>query len=228
MSEIRIVSADELRDAVRFEELIEPVSLAFERSSAGLAQNGLFTLFPAKGPDMGDVFVKGGALPGYPVFIVKVSPWFAINRDRGLPQGGMVAVFDANTGHTLAMLDEQHYLSDIRTAAAGALAARTFAPKGTKTAAVLGAGTQAYWQSQALHHERPFETLLVWARDPARSATLVTSLRERLPEIELRVSSDAESTVREAEIVITATPAREPIIRGDWLRPRAAPDGHGR
>lgn len=217
MSGVRIVDADALRANVRFEDLIEPVSMAFQQSSAELADNGLIMMFPAERHDLGDVYVKTGALRGHTIYIVKVSPWFATNLAQGQAQGGFIGVFDSRTGHTLAILNEEHYLSDIRTAAAGALAARTLAPTNVRTAAVLGAGVQAYWQPQALHHERPFETLLIWARHLEKAEHLKTRLIEKLPNVEIRVSSDLERTVRSADVLITATLAREPLVHGEWL-----------
>jgi ornithine cyclodeaminase/alanine dehydrogenase-like protein (mu-crystallin family) len=218
MRGLRIISAGELRANVCFEDLIEPVSTAFQQSSAGLAENGLIVMFPAARPDLGDVYVKAGALRGHAVFVVKVSPWFAANRDRGDGQGGFVAVFDTNTGRTLAILVDEHYLSDIRTAAAGALAARAFAPDHVRTAAVLGSGTQAYWQPQALYRERPFHTLVVWGRDSQKAEALTARLQPELPNVEMRVSTDLEATVRGADVLITATSSVHPLIRGEWLR----------
>lgn len=215
---VRIVNADELRAKVHFEQLIEPVSTAFQESSAKRAQNGLIVMFPAERPELGDVYVKTGVLSGHKVYIVKVSPWFAVNLESGQPQGGFIGVFDSQTGHTLAILNEEHYLSDIRTAAAGALAARVLAPERVCTAAVLGAGVQAYWQPQALYRERPFRRLLVWARDPNKAAGLKARLVEALPNVEIQVSGDLEGTVRAADVLITTTPARQPLVRGAWLR----------
>jgi ornithine cyclodeaminase/alanine dehydrogenase-like protein (mu-crystallin family) len=158
-------------------------------------------------------------LRGHDVYIViKVSPWFSSNVERGQPQGGFVGVFDSHTGRTLALLNEEHYLSDIRTAAAGALAARMLAPSNVKTAAVLGAGVQAYWQPLALYRERPFTTLLIWARSLQKAEQLKTRLSGRLPDVDIRCSSDIELTVRSADVLITATLAREPLVQGAWLR----------
>jgi ornithine cyclodeaminase len=212
-----MVSSDEIRATVRFEDLIEPVSRAFQESSAGLSESGLIVMFPAAKPDLGDVYVKTGTLHGRRVFIVKVSPWFKINLERNQSQGGFIGVFDAATGHTLAVLNEEHYLSDIRTAAAGALAARVLAPKIVKTAAVLGAGVQAYWQPQAHYRERPFEILLIWARSQEKAEQLRTRLLVKLPEVEICISNDLERTVRQADVLITATIARDPLVHGDWL-----------
>jgi ornithine cyclodeaminase len=218
MSAVRIVSAAELRVHVRFEDLIEPVAAAFRESSAGFADNGLVVMFPLERRDRGDVYVKTGTLQGHSVFMVKVSPWFAANAERGDPQGGFVGVFDSRTGHTIALLNEEHYLSDIRTAAAGALAARALAPVSVRTATVLGAGVQAYWQALALRRERPIDTLLIWARNSDKASALKSRLTEVLPGVELRVEADLEHAVRAADVLICATLSREPLVQGEWLR----------
>jgi ornithine cyclodeaminase/alanine dehydrogenase-like protein (mu-crystallin family) len=216
---VRIVSADELREKLGFVDLIEPVSRAFQESSAGLADNGLIVMFPAARQEDGDVYVKTGTLRDHSVFIVKIAPWFAANANECLPQGGFVGVFDSKTGHTRAVFEDEHYLSDIRTAAAGGLSARILAPQQIETAAVLGAGTQAYWQSLALYHERPFKRLLLWARDPDRAHGLIDRLSGVLPGIDMQVVSTPETAVRNADVILTATLAREPIVKGEWLRP---------
>ena len=213
-----IVNASAIRGTLRFEDLIEPVSRAFQESSAGLAQNGLIMMFPGERADLGDVHVKTGLLRGHKIFIVKISPWFAVNLQQGQSQGGFIGVFDSKTGRTLAILNEEHFLSDIRTAAAGALAARALAPAHVATASVLGAGVQAYWQPQALYHERPFKTLLIWARDTAKATALKARLKRVLPDVVIQVLSDVEQTVRNADVLITATLARESLVRGEWLR----------
>lgn len=218
MSVIRIIDAGELRASVRFEDLIEPVAAAFRDSSAGRADNGLVVMFPVQPKDRGDVYVKTGTLQGHSVYVVKVSPWFAANVQNGAAQGGIVAVFDGHTGHTLAILNEEHYLSDIRTAAAGAIAARTLASKEVRTASVLGSGTQAYWQCLALYRERPFAKLMIWARNGGRAEALRTRLSHKLPNVDIRVEPNLEQAVRRADVLLTATLAREPLVRGDWLR----------
>lgn len=214
---VRIVGADELRSKVRFDDLIEPVSRALQASTAGRARNGFVVMVPDDRAELGDVYVKTATLRGNPVYVVKVSPWFAVNVERGQPQGGFLAVFDSHTGHTLAILDDEHYLSDIRTAATGALAARVLVPARIETASVLGSGTQAYWQTLALYRERRFATLVLWARAPARAAALAARLEARLPDVAIELATDAQAAVRRADVVITATSAREPLVHGDWL-----------
>lgn len=215
---IRMIGAEQLRAQVSFDDLIEPVSRAFQDSSAGRAGNGLIVMYPEADRSRGDVYVKTGTLEGRSVYIVKVSPWFACNVEANRAQGGFIAVFDSATGHTIALLDEQHYLSDIRTAAAGALAARVLAPADIETAAILGAGVQAYWQALALFRERKFRTLHLWARSVDTANALRGRLSGQLPGVTIRLSP-IETAVRAADVIVTATAARQPILRGDWLRP---------
>lgn len=215
----RLIGPEEVRRLISFEDLIEPVSRAFQDSSRGRAQNGVLTMFPGDTQEAGDVLVKTGVIQGHKLYVVKAAPWFALNAKTGKPQGGFLVACDAETGRTLAVIDDQHYLSDIRTAAAGALAARVLAPAEIDRAAVLGSGVQAYWQARALRREREFCTLTIWARNSAKAETLRQRLTPHLKGVTITVSEDLERTIREADVLVTATQAREPLVRGAWLRP---------
>jgi ornithine cyclodeaminase/alanine dehydrogenase-like protein (mu-crystallin family) len=217
MSPVQIVGAEKLRAHVKFEHLIDPIAAAFQQVAAGHADNGHLVIFPVQPRDRGDVFVKTGSLQGHSAYVVKISPWFAANVEIGVAQGGFLALFDSSTGHTLAVLNDEHYLSDIRTAAAGAVAARLLAPTEIDAASVLGAGVQAYWQSVALYHERRFRTLLIWARDRDKAETLRQRLSSELPRVDVRVEAELERAVRRADVLICATAARQPFVRADWL-----------
>jgi ornithine cyclodeaminase/alanine dehydrogenase-like protein (mu-crystallin family) len=128
-------------------------------------------------------------------------------------------VFDSATGHTVAILNDEHYLSDIRTAAAGALAARVLAPESVCVAGILGSGVQAYWQALALFSVRKFERLLVWARNHERTMALKLQLAPRLAGVEIVVAGSVREVVEAAEAIVTVTAAREPIVQGELLRP---------
>jgi ornithine cyclodeaminase/alanine dehydrogenase-like protein (mu-crystallin family) len=136
---------DRIRAAVGFEEVTESVARALADRSRGLGDSPV-AVFAPKGRD-GDVHVKSAWLLGRAIFTVKVATWFAARAERGdSPSGGIVAVFDARTGDLRALLEDEHHLSDIRTAAAGALATRTLARSDAVTLSVLGTGVQAYLQ----------------------------------------------------------------------------------
>jgi ornithine cyclodeaminase len=213
------VDAARLRALVGFEDLIEPVSHAFQDFSAGLAQSAIVTMFPAAEPALGDVYVKTGCILGHSHYLVKVSPWFAVNRDLAQPQGGFLAMFDSATGYTVAILNDEHYLSDIRTAAAGALAARVLAPESVRVAGILGSGVQAYWQARALFSVRKFERILIWGRNHEKTMILKQQLAPRLPGVEIVVVGSVREVIAAAEVLITVTAAREAIVQGEWLRP---------
>ena len=161
---IPIYSAAELRRAVRFTDLIEPLCVAFGEFSQGRAQQVMSALWPARRREDGNVLIKAGCITGHGIFVVKAAPWFKSNLVAGRPQGGMVTAFDASTGYPVAIFADEHYLSDIRTAAAGALVADLLVPPGATTAGVLGTGTQAYWQARALAPVRPLRRLQLWGR----------------------------------------------------------------
>ncbi len=216
---MQLIAAATVRTRVRFEDLIEPVGKAFSDSSAGRAENGMLVLYPGHSHESGDILVKAGAVQGCDVCVVKIAPWFRVNVEQGAPQGGLIAVLDAHTGRTLALIEDEHYLSDIRTAAAGALAARLLAPRAVGRATVLGAGSQAYWQTLALFHERPFRQLTIWARHVDRARRLAEQLGSKLRSVAIDCVSDLRTALADADVILTTTLAREPIVYADMLHP---------
>jgi ornithine cyclodeaminase/alanine dehydrogenase-like protein (mu-crystallin family) len=213
------IDAATIRNTVNFKDLLQPVASAYIQTSNGEAENGLLVLYPTVDRLEGDVYVKSGILRGCDIFIVKVSPWFRSNVTSKSPQGGFIAVFDTNTGHTIAILNDDHYLSDIRTAAAGALVAKLLAPSTAEHATVVGTGTQAYWQAQALHEAIPLKRLTIAGRTSHHAQQLVSELEPLLPKVSIVATTHIERAVREADVIVTATSSREPIIAGSWLRP---------
>ena len=113
MTVVPVISADTLRACVGFQDLIEPMAHVFQEPSSGRADAKFLAIFHAERPELGDVYIKTGSVRGFPIFVVKISPWFAANVASGNTQGGFIAVLEAQTGHTLAILAEDHYLSDI-------------------------------------------------------------------------------------------------------------------
>ncbi len=171
-------------------------------------------------PDVeGEVHVKSAYLRGAPIFAVKIASGFYRNVARGLPTGaGLILVFDAATGFPLALLDDHGYLTDLRTAAAGALAARLLAPKEIGTVALLGSGVQARFQLRALAGVRRWERTVAWSRDGERLRKYCAEMEAEL-KLPFSAALSAEEAVRGADLLITATPSREPLIEAGWLEP---------
>jgi ornithine cyclodeaminase len=165
----------------------------------------------------GEVDVKTAYVPGIDCFAIKISPGFFDNPKRGLPSvNGMMALFSAQTGLVEALLLDNGYLTDLRTAAAGAVAAKHLARPDTKIATIFGAGAQARYQLEALILVRPIREARIWARDPAKAEAAAGALRERLG-ILVRGESDPLKAVAGSDIIVTATPAAQPILNAEWL-----------
>ena len=137
----------------------------------------------------GEVDVKTAYLPGVPCFAIKISPGFFDNPKLGLPSvNGLMLLLSARTGLVEAVLLDNGYLTNVRTAAAGAVAAQWLARRDARSAGVLGAGVQAKLQLEALTLVRDVERVLVWARDAAKAKAFAeTAGREAGPRDRRRV-----------------------------------------
>jgi len=165
----------------------------------------------------GEVDVKTAYVPGLDGFAIKISPGFFDNPKLGLPStNGMMVLLSAKTGLVEALLLDNGYLTDVRTAAAGAVAAKYLARPDATVAAVFGAGMQARLQLEALKLVRPIEGARIWARDPQKAGRAAGELRERLG-IEVRAEAEAARAVAGADIIVTTTPATEPLIHAGFV-----------
>jgi ectoine utilization protein EutC len=216
---IRILTEAELRQCVRLDlELVDAIADAFTALASGRVVMPPI-LHMAVPEANGEVDVKTAWLPALPSFAIKVSPGFFDNPKRGLPSlSGLMMLLSAETGRLEALHLDNGWLTDLRTAAAGAVAARHLARADARIAGVLGAGIQARFQIEALTLVRRIERVLVWARDAAKADAYADEMADRLSLDVLPVASP-EHLVLEADVVVTATPARSPLVVADWLHP---------
>lgn len=160
----------------------------------------------------GEVDVKTAYVPGLDGFAIKISPGFFDNPKLGLPSlNGLMVLFSARTGLVEALLLDNGYLTDVRTAAAGAVAAKHLARSDASVAAVLGAGVQARLQLEALMLVRPIRQARVWARNSEKAEVAARDLGEKLG-IPVEAKQSVKDAVRGADIIVTTTPATAPIL----------------
>jgi ectoine utilization protein EutC len=217
--DIFVLTERDLRETVQLDlAVVDIVEKAFAALASG--QVVMPPILSMAIPEAnGEVDVKTAYIPGFDGFAIKVSPGFFDNPKLGLPSlNGLMILFSAKTGLADALLLDNGYLTDIRTAAAGAVAARHMAPEAVETAAVFGTGVQARLQMQAAHLVRPFRRGIVWGRDREKTAACARDLSEALG-IEVRPEPDGATAVAESQLVITTTPSREPVLKADWLHP---------
>jgi len=219
MRDIFVLTEKDLRACVRLDRAaVDVVEQAF-RALAG----GKVIMPPILSMDIpdahGEVDVKTAYIPGFDGFAIKVSPGFFDNPKIGLPSlNGLMILFSAKTGLVDALLLDNGYLTDVRTAAAGAVAARHLAPREVRVAGVLGTGVQARLQIEAAHLVRPFSKVLVWGRDTDKAKACARDIAAAI-KVEASAISDPAALVRESQLVVTTTPAREPILEAAWLHP---------
>ena len=167
----------------------------------------------------GEVDVKTAYVPGLEHFAIKMSPGFFDNPKLGLPSlNGLMVVFESRTGVVSAVLLDNGYLTDARTAAAGAVAAKHLARDDAKSVAVLGGGGQARSQLEALLLVRPIESASLWTRDPDKATEVAADLTDRL-KIDVTPQADVAQAIKGADIVVSATPSETPLITADMLAP---------
>ncbi|WJH37781.1 ectoine utilization protein EutC (plasmid) [Aliirhizobium terrae] len=167
----------------------------------------------------GEVDVKTAYVPGFDGFAIKVSPGFFDNPKLGLPSlNGLMILFSAKTGLVEALLLDNGYLTDVRTAAAGAVAARHLSREDASVATIFGAGMQARLQLEALMLVRPVKSARIWARDHAKAQKLAGDFSLEHG-IEVIAMADPQDAMRGADIMVTTTPAEKPILMADWLEP---------
>ncbi|EKF19618.1 cyclodeaminase [Nitratireductor pacificus] len=217
--DILVLTEPELKRAVALDlDAIDVVESAFAALASGKVVMPPILSMEIPGANA-EVDVKTAYIPGFDGFAIKVSPGFFDNPRIGLPSlNGLMILFSAKTGLVEALLLDNGFLTDVRTAAAGAVAARHLAPSVVTTAGVMGTGVQARLQMFAAHQVRPFERVLVWGRDATKAAACASDIAGHLG-IDARAETDPARLVAESQLVVTTTPARAPILKADWLHP---------
>lgn len=167
----------------------------------------------------GEVDVKTAYIPGKELFALKVSSGFFNNDQLGLPSAnGLMMLISTVTGEPKALFLDNGYLTEIRTAAAGAIAAKCMAKERIKTVGVIGTGAQARYQMKALKLVRDFQRIIVYGRS-LENAQKFKDEMENILQVDIQLADDAGTVVRNSEIVVTTTPAKKPIIQAEWLHP---------
>ncbi len=150
---------------------------------------------------------------------VKIVSVFPGNAARGKPSViGTYLLLDGDSGDPLAALDGQA-LTAWRTAAASALAASCLAAPESRRMVMVGAGALAPRLIAAHATVRPIAEVAVWNRNAERAARLAAALDR--PGLRVAATDDLGAAIAGADVVSAATMSREPLIRGDWLKPGA-------
>jgi ornithine cyclodeaminase len=210
---VKIVSLPEIRAALDETAAMAAIENGFRNLSAGTAQLMAVGHLHFTAPP-GDCHVKGAANAGDAFFVIKLATSFYRNPELNLPSSnGFMVVMSARTGLVQALLNDEGFLTDTRTAMAGAVAARAIARPGTRTLGIVGSGTQARMQAQTVARALGTDRLLIWARDSEKARAF--ALESGGAAVALDELCD------QADLIVTTTPSTAPILSASLLRPGA-------
>jgi ornithine cyclodeaminase len=217
----RIYSRAELLAAIHPGELIQAVEDGFAAYSRGEV------VVPPVGhlnfdEPPGDCHIKYGYIRGDDAFTVKIATGFYRNPERGLPSSnGVVLVFSSRTGELLAILQDEGCLTDLRTAAAGAVAAKYLAPSKVECIGIVGAGTQARLQLEYLKEVTPCRRALLWARSAERAAAFQAVFQDvfHVAGFQIDLASTVAELAAHSQLIVTTTPARHWLLGADDVQP---------
>lgn len=166
----------------------------------------------------GDCHIKYGYIAGDDVFAVKIAAGFYDNPSKGLPSSnGVVLAFSATTGQLQAILNDEGYLTDLRTGLGGAVATLAMCRPSARRFLIVGTGTQAYWLSRALAGLAEGDVkIAVWGRNIDRGREL--SQRLSALGISIDIETDLATASGNADAILTATPSTTPLIKSAWVK----------
>ncbi len=171
----------------------------------------------------GDVHIKYGYVKGDDVYVLKIASGFYENEKLGVPfADGVILVFSQQTGHLKLILHDECWLTDMRTAAAGAVAAKHLAPSKVNCIGIIGTGGQARMQLELLKDIVDCRQCVVWGRDDAKVDKMISDLRAS-PTIQdwglqIEAAASVEELAAKCNLIVTTTSAREPLVLADHVQ----------
>ena len=211
LDRLPFIGEAEIAAALGWPDLIDAMEAAMTAFSAGQVVQPVRQMNPVPGKDaiMAAMPAIGAGTDG--AMGVKVVTVFHGNAGAGMPtHQAVILLFDRADGSPLAVLDGR-LITEMRTAAGTAAIARRLTSDDPKTVAILGNGVQARAHAAALRSVRDIAELRLWARNPAHGRPVASELGAVF-------RADAAEAVRDADIVVCATSATEPVLRGGWVR----------
>lgn len=214
--EIKIFSEQEVRQAVSLSDAITAIESAFvSYSEKSVTVPPVVHLEVPE--NRGEVHIKSAHIHRSSECVIKVATGFYRNRLKNLPSGsGLMLILSAETGFPLAILLDHGYLTDLRTAAAGAVAAKYLANDTVEQVAILGAGIQGRFQLEALACVRSFKRVMVYDHHAINIAAYIGEMEHRV-DAEVFPASTVEEATRGSQIVVTCTPSRQPFVKAAWI-----------
>ena len=171
----------------------------------------------------GDVHIKYGFVTGDEFYVLKMASGFYNNPELNLPvSDGLLLVFSQQTGQLKLVLLDECWLTDMRTAAAGAVAAKHLAANDIRHIGIVGTGVQARMQLEMLRGVVDCQSCFIWGRDPNKVHTMIEDLRAKQAfqdwGLDIEAATDIDELASKCKLIVTTTSAREALIRADRIQ----------
>ena len=208
-----VYSRQQIQRVIRPLEVIAAMERAFVAYSNGEAVIPPVGQLDFEDPP-GDCHIKYGYLKHGSTFTVKIATGFWKNPERGLASSnGVVLVFSSETGELLTIFQDEGYLTDMRTAAAGAVAAKYLAPRELDCIGILGAGMQAKLQLEYLREVTACRRVKLWARSVDRARALT------VPGFDIQVVESPTQLAATARLIVCVTASRRWLLGAADVKP---------
>lgn len=214
---MKVIDLEEIKTLFNQNDALTRLKAGFEAFSAERVQlppAQQFAFMQAEG----DCCIKSAWIEGSESFCVKISTGFYNNPSLGLPSNdGLNMVFSAQTGQPLVLLDDHGWLTGIRTALAGRIAAEMLLPARIERIAIFGTGLQAELQLRQMLELTPCRDVIVWGR----SETSLARFREQISDIDIQLitTTSEQKAASGASVIVTATPSTVPLVLAEWVPP---------
>jgi len=213
---MRIIQLNEIKSLLTEIDLIPAIESGFVSYSEGQA------IVPPVGElllDKGEVHIKYGFIESQPYYVVKIASGFYGNAEFGLPTGnGVMLLFCQKTGQLKCILLDEGHLTDVRTAIAGAIAAKYLAPNNVSRIGIVGTGIQARAQLQYLEGTTNCRDVLVWGRSQDNLDDYVKYSNEHLPRFQIETTLEIADIQNQCNLIVTTTPSKQPLLTADHLQ----------
>ena len=210
-----ILKIDEIKSLLKDVDINQAMEIGFKAYSNGQS------VVPPVGELLfnnppGDVHIKYGYILDDDYYVIKIASGFYENPSLGIASGqGLMLLFKQQTGQLVALLLDDGYLTDIRTAAAGALAAQYFAPKNVRAIGIIGTGVQAKLQLEHLQTQTDCKRVWLWGRNLQKAEKLKDELKSYF---DIQIAADPKEVAQHCQLIVTTTPSETPLLQRDDLQ----------
>ena len=205
---MEIITLDQIKQVLPSIDIIQKIEMGFQAYSEGRV------IVPPVGEmilDKGEVHIKYGFVKQEEYYVIKVASGFYDNPAIGLPSGdGLMLLYSQETGELVSILLDEGYLTDIRTAVAGAIVAKYMAPAEVGKIGIVGTGTQGRLQLLFLKDVVDCREVLVWGRKQEKLDAYKSDMEKEGFHVETTL--DSSEILKQCNHVVTTTPSKTPVL----------------